>query len=140
MTVFDKQLETARLHVESEIVKREGTGSVFPPGDRLDVVTDMIILLADKYRRMTRLLMVAIGILIVGAVGMAFMLYMNRSLHQQMERVQMDQETMLMQQRETRKDVSEAKSKLDRTTQEVTETKEAVEKAVAPPPDPKKKR
>lgn len=140
MTVFNKSLEEARLHIETEMVKRNGGSD--PPGDRLDNVTDMIIILVEKYRRMTRLLLAAVAMLLVGTTGMGVILAMNLGMQKNMERMQIDQDTLIAQQRETRKAISETKDKLDKTTLQVTETKEAVEKAVSPPEPlpPKKKR
>lgn len=135
---YNKSLEEARLHIETEMVKRVG-GSV-PPGDRLDNVTDMIIILVEKYRRMMRLLLASVAMLLVGTAGMGVILAMNLSMQKRMERMQVDQDTLISQQRETRKAISETKDKLDKTTLQVTETKEAVEKAVSPPEPPSKKK
>lgn len=128
-----QKLEEARLHIETEMVRRGASGSD-PPGDRLDTVSDMLLILVDKYRNMGRLLVVSLILLFLALGGLVHMTIGYLKIQENMAQLQRDQETLIIQQRETRKAVSETRDKLDQTSQTVTETKQAVEKAAEPAP------
>lgn len=127
-----QKLEEARLHIETEMVKRNGSSN--PPGDRLDIVTDMLVILVEKYRRLGKLLWAAVALLLIGTTSLGWMTTTMLAMQKRMEQLQADQETLLSQQRETRKTLSETKDKVDKTSQTVVETKEVVEKAVEAAP------
>lgn len=133
-----QRMDEARLHIESEMVRRTGGSGSIPPGDRLDTVTDMLLILVDKYRAMGRLLTACVVLLLLCIGGLIHMTVGYFQIQSKMEAQQIDMSILIAQQRETRRAVSETKDAVTDTARVVNETKEAVEKAAEPPPAKKR--
>lgn len=127
----EAQKEQTRLHVELEMAKRAMLGSDPPPvADRLDAVSDLLLLLVDKYRRIGRFLSAGTAMMVLSTLAMVYTTYANYRLQASMKAMQADQELLLTQQRETRRAISETRDKVLETSRAATETKEAVSQAV----------
>lgn len=147
MSPADK--EQTRLLVEYEMAKKGVLGTIPPPPmptrteDKLEAVTDLLLILVDKYRRIGRFLTFGSVVMVLCFLAIAYMTYVNSQLRDAVLAVQEDQKTLLTQQRETRRDIELTRDKVIETSRAMTATKEAVEAAADDVPkieiDPKTK-
>lgn len=130
MSSSDK--EQAQLHAEYEMAKKGIFGSTPPltmsaDSDKLEAVTDLLLILVDKYRRIGRFLTIGTVVMVLCLVTIAYMTYVNRELRDTLLSVQDDQKLLLTQQRETRRDLELTRDEVIETSRATTATREAVE-------------
>lgn len=102
--------------------------------DKLDIITDVQLILVEKYRRAAQLLWVAIGLLVLCGLGMMVGAAIGIDVQDKLVKLSNEQAIVLAEQRAAKVAAEEAKLKAAETKQEVTATKRRLDDAVEASP------
>ena len=148
-SVTPARLEQTRQEVESERQKLSPkpppleetvpSGASMPPVDperlhQLDLIQDVQLILIEKYRLGTKLMLGAVALMILSLVSNVTLLAKNFELHNRVSAVQDEQQKLVERGAQIEKKTDETNAKVDETKAKVDETNQKVDQAVEAAP------
>lgn len=142
-SVSPARLQATRQEVE---VERKKTPGVLPPMDpepasettermkQLDLIQDVQLILIDKYRFGTKVMLGAVAMMALCLAGLTGLVLKNYELYDHILALQSEQQKLIERGEQLEKKTDEAKEKLEETKQTIDETKEKVDQAVEEAP------
>lgn len=144
-SITPEKLEETRRHVAAESGRKHevvsvevAVAGVAEEEDarikKLDIITDVQLILVEKYRRAATLMWVAIGLLALCGLGLGVGALIGLDVQERLIALAKEQQQMLEEQQEAKKAAEEAKKQAAETKREISETKKKVDEAVEASP------
>lgn len=140
-SITPEKLEETRRHVAAESGRKHEVVSVVTVVEeeddrikKLDIITDVQLILVEKYRRAATLMWVAIGLLALCGLGLGVGALIGLDVQERLIALAKEQQEMLEEQQQAKKAAEEAKKQAAETKREISETKKKVDEAVEASP------
>lgn len=151
-SVTPARLEQTRQEVGVEVQKLTNSGKPpaepVPPSEeepspvseaverlkKLDLIQDVQLILVDKYRTGTKIMWIAVALMVVSLAGMGRLLYKNNDLYNHIEALQTEQTKLIERGAQIERKTDETSAKVDETKAKVDETNAKVDQAVESAP------
>lgn len=132
------RLEQTRADVEFEIERQKLATPIPEPEDppvsarmrQLDLIQDVQLILVDRYRFASRMILVAVVLLGFGLVGVSGLIWKNFDLQERLALMQDTQDKLIERGAALERKTDETKAKIDEAKETIDETKVKVDQAV----------